>query len=229
MWTTHNDFIGQVGEAIVRGATPPDPTLYRLILCNPISALTRISTVADIIGSELLQENGYSPIAYAPAQGAYDSTQKRYEFPDTDCIFGASGGALQFSYAVLWQGRGNLANKPVSAVDSANDKLTVTAHGGVNGDRVIITSSIANPAGIDPNTVYYLKSLGADEVSLYSDIGLSSLVNITDLGSGDITLRWANGYPALLQGGDTVNIGDGNFHTVTVGWSWLNTGNVNGV
>lgn len=227
-WVAHNNFVGTVAEAVIRGGTPPEPTQYRVLLCSA-GSLGRTSSVVDIISTELIQSNGYEPKSYAPGAGSWDAGQLRYEMPDISPVYTASGGSLQFNTVVLWQGRTGAANKPVMGANPATERLTVTAHGGTNGDKVLMTSTVANPDGISDTTLYYLKSIDVDTIELYSDAGLTSLVSFADAGSGDITLRFANGYPALIQDYGDITLLDGQSQTIIVSWAFYNGGDVSGV
>ncbi|MBE9178590.1 hypothetical protein IQ268_08465 [Oculatella sp. LEGE 06141] len=211
-----------------RGAAAPNPALFSLLLCNPVAPLTRQSSAYDVIASEVAQTTGYVPQPYLADVGTYDSVQKRFELPSEMLTFSAAGGTIQFVQAVLWQGRSGAANKPIAAVDLVNSQLQVAAHGGTDGDRVIVTSSDTVPGGIAAQ-IYYLKSVSANLIELYQDQALLTKVNLTNAGAGDHTLRFANGYPVWVATYDLITISDGNTETIAVEINVLNSGNANGV
>lgn len=227
-WIAHNDFVGKFAEAIVRGGTAPSSSGYRVILCSS-GSIARTASVVDIISDEVIEGTGYEPKNYAPGAGSWDGAQLRYEMPDVSVVFTADGGSFDFNHVVLWQGRTGAANKPVTGVNAATERLTVEAHGGTNADKVLVTSTVANPDGISDTTIYYLKSIDVDTIELYTDAGLTTLRTFADSGSGDITLRFANGYPALIQDYGDTSLLDGQSQTVIVSWAFYNGGDVNGV
>jgi hypothetical protein len=85
----------------------------------------------------------------------------------------------------------SLSNAP-DDIDDQNFEKTLQ-HSFVDGDEVQMTSSITLPTGISPNTSYYVKRVNDDEVHLYTDSALTTLVDVTAAGSGTHTLRHVTG------------------------------------
>lgn len=71
----------------------------------------------------------------------------------------------------------------IFTADSATDKLTATAHGLNNNDRVLLTTSGTLPTGLNGTTAYYVVNKTANdfEVSLTSG---GAAVNFSDNGTG---------------------------------------------
>jgi len=85
------------------------------------------------------------------------------------------------THLLAWVSR---SKQTVTSDFGTDEKLDATAHGLVNTDRVIVTSSAGDvPAGLSQDVVYYVvnKTTNDFEVSLTSG---GSAVNITDNGSG---------------------------------------------
>lgn len=186
---------------------------FRIILCNG-GSLSTTSTAAQIVSNEVIG-NGYSRPSLTFGTVAYDSGDSRAEIPGTvSGTFTASGGSIQYDAVVLWRGADSVAALTVSSVNTGTDRLTVTSHGRTNGDKCAVTSTTSLPGGISANTLYYIKSIDANTIELYTDSGLTSLVDITSSGSGTIRLRLANGDPARIYTTTTQTINDGSSQTV---------------
>lgn len=72
---------------------------------------------------------------------------------------------------------------------ATDDKLDITAHGFVDGERVHVTTSAADlPAGLSINTNYFVINKTANDFELSTTLG-GSAVDITDDGSGTHTLN----------------------------------------
>ncbi len=86
-------------------------------------------------------------------------------------------------------------HKTISAVDQANNRLTVTDHGFSSGQYFDVYSLGGGvPAGMtdDYDQIYYAKVIDANTIEVYSDSGLTSVVDITGAGSG--TMYVGQGY-----------------------------------
>lgn len=142
-WFMGRDFLAIVGEAIVRGGTPPSSTGYHLILCSTDSGggdLTAQMTATTVVGFEVAATNGYTRKNYAPAGGTFDTVQRRYEFPSVPLTFSAVGGSIVFnSWALLANStstRGNTTgtlalfyNYPTQQTILAGDDKVITLEG----------------------------------------------------------------------------------------------------
>ena len=91
------------------------------------------------------------------------------------------------------------ANKSavVSAVNSTADTLTCTGHPFVNGDKVYVIMNLADVdsdylpnviiGGLAASTRYYVGVEDVNTIKLYSDVGRTSLINITDNANMNLT------------------------------------------
>lgn len=228
IWTEHRDWTGRRAEVDVRGATPPNPAKFRVLLCNGTTITSDMSKAA-IASAELLQESGYQRQAYLPGQGSYNAARKRYEFPTVRVEFDAAGASLQWSAAVLWADSNSVSSKIIQAIDTGSDRLTIPAHGLINGDEVAVTSTGAMPGGVMANTVYWIKVVDVNTVELHTSSGLNSLLDLTSAGSGTINLRLCSGTVVSFANFQTQLIGDSASQPVEVAWAYVNPGNVNGV
>lgn len=83
-----------------------------------------------------------------------------------------------------------------SDVDIVNNRITVSTYSNFDdGDKVILTppSGTNLPAGLAELTIYYVKKVSPDKIELYSDEGLTSIVDITGFSTGTALIRNANG------------------------------------
>ncbi|MBD2570011.1 hypothetical protein [Anabaena lutea] len=94
-------WVQYAGEVMALGETPPDPAKFYTILCDT-TPISRDMEIADVIAAELPAVNGYARQAVAFTTGAYNPTNKRYEFPNLNVNFEAnSSGSFQFQTMVL--------------------------------------------------------------------------------------------------------------------------------
>lgn len=92
--------LARVAAAAYQGKT------YRISLgYNNTNGLTAASTVAQWDGVKL-SGNGYADITGTIAAGAYDATDARFEMPQIDAAFTASGGNWTYDtvYVVITSG-----------------------------------------------------------------------------------------------------------------------------
>lgn len=75
-------------------------------------------------------------------------------------------------------------NGKTITVAATTDLVTCIGHGRSNGDVVQILTSQALPGGIAALTDYHVGNATTDTFKLYTDVGLTNLVDITDQGSG---------------------------------------------
>jgi len=69
-------------------------------------------------------------------------------------------------------------------VTTGTDRITLTAHFHANADEVTLTTTGTLPAGLALATTYYVRSIDVDTIELYSDSGLTSIVDITAAAGG---------------------------------------------
>jgi hypothetical protein len=98
-------------------------------------------------------------------------------------------------------------------VNTGTDRITVGSHGITNGEPVLLKSGTTLPAPLVPGNRYYAKKIDADTIELYSDSGLSSIVNLTDDGTGTHTIFYAINKVGAV--GVVSAVADSNNFTVT--------------
>ena len=226
-WIPSRNLLGRMMEEHINGATPPNPAKFYLILTNA-SSFTDISTVADIVKQEAIEQFGYARQQYNPSAGSYDATQSRYEMPAVTVGFTGTGGAIQFDRAVMLSDAHATANKTFTA-NAATNRLTVTSHGLTNGDCVVPTADAAStlPAGMS-SQAYYAKSIDANTVELYAEVALTNILDFTDAGSGTLRLRYAQGNFELYETYGTNTIPSGTPYNFVFSWNMGGSGaNVN--
>ncbi|MEH1976077.1 MAG: hypothetical protein V7L02_23260 [Nostoc sp.] len=227
-----NAWISQSAKILFRGSTPPDASKFRLALANS-SSLGRTSSVADFIKSELLPANGYARVdASFSNDGSYDSTDQRHELPNINAAFAALGGSLQFQTVFLIADSTATSSKSFtnSNVNATSDRITITAHGFVNGDKLVFTADALSslPSGIAADTIYQVASVTTNDFQLQPNGG-GSTVNIADTGSGTFRARSANGIVvAYAVESSPITVADGRGYSYQIPLVLLNSGYVNG-
>ncbi|MEH1902525.1 MAG: hypothetical protein V7L04_14170 [Nostoc sp.] len=227
-----NTWISQSAKVLFRGATPPDASKFRLALANT-ATLGRTSSLADFITSELLPNNGYiRAIANFGSDGIYDTTDQRHELPIISASFAASGGSLQFQTAFLIADSTAVASKSFNSfnVNPTSDRITITAHGYVNGDKLVFTPDVMGtlPSGIVAGTIYQVASITANDFQLQPNGG-GTTIDITDTGSGTFRARSANGIiVAYAVESSPITLPDGQGYSYQIPLVVLNSGYVTG-
>ncbi|WP_179072124.1 hypothetical protein [Nostoc sp. C057] len=221
-----NSWITQSARILFRGATPPDASKFRLALANTAS-LGRTSSLADFISNELLPNNNYArAVANFSSDGSYDTTDQRHELPTISASFSASGGSLQFQTAFLIADSSAASSKSFTSsdVNPTSDRITISAHSFVNGDKLVFTAdSLAFlPGGITAGTVYTVSSVTTNDFQLTG-------VDITDTGSGTFRARSANGIiVAYAVETSPITVADGQGYSYQIPLVVLNSGYVTG-
>lgn len=222
-WTFFKDYRHHIGEVQVRGATPLNAAQYRVRLLDSIT-VTQEMTAIDLISSELLQEFGYSPQPYLLPTGdsgdsVWDAVAGLWRYPKQEPEFPAVGQSLQWTSAVLWGNSSSIGSKTITDVNASTNRLTVTTHGLTSADPVAVSAvEGARPSGII-SSLYYAKPIDTNTIELYTDAGLTSVVDILDSGSGALRLRYAKGKPVSFVNFPTQTIGDGTSQTVDIYWT----------
>jgi hypothetical protein len=227
-WTEFRSWTQRSAEILVRGATPPSASQYRLLLLNNL-IVDRTMGKAELASAELLQQYGYARGSYAPVAGSYNTVKERYEMPVATINFNAAGASLQWSAAVLWADGLADGSQAIEAINPTTNTLTITGHGRSNGDEVAVTSEDTLAGGISANTVFYVGVASPDSIQLYTDVARTNQVDITNSGIGTHYLRLCKGTPVFYANFATQLIGDGATQPIDVNWNFLNAGNVNGV
>ncbi|MFN6572373.1 MAG: hypothetical protein RMY31_035270 [Dendronalium sp. ChiSLP03b] len=231
--TFTNAWITESAKILFRGGTPPNANKFRLCLANT-ATLSRASSLADFIANELLPTNGYTRAsANFGSDGSYDSTDQRHELPTINASFSASGGSLQFQTAFLIADSSAVASKSFtnSNVNASTDRITITSHGFVNGDKLVFTAdALATlPSGITASTIYQVASVTTNDFQLQPNGG-GSTIDITDTGSGTFRARSANGIVvAYATESNPITVSSGQSYSYQIPLVVLNAGYVNGV
>ncbi len=231
--TFTNDWITNSAKILFRASTPPNASKFRLAVANT-ATLTRASSLADFISNELLPNNGYArATANFATDGSYDTTEQRHELPTISATFTANGGSLQFQTAFLIADSLATASKSFtnSNVNPTSDRITITAHGFVNGDRLTFTAdALATlPGGITAGTIYQVASVATNDFQL-QPLGGGTTVDITDTGSGTFRARCANGIiVAYAVESNPITVPDDQGYSFQIPLVLLNSGYVNGV
>lgn len=194
---------------------------YRVILCDLGGAIYPDTDPADILAAECIQvAGGYNSQPYAPTTGTYNSGTQQWEIDTVTAVFeeAIGGTGYQFTDVILWQGRGATSNKPCT-VNTSADTVICTGHGLTNGDRAFVASAGSLPGGLTQQR-YYAQVIDADTVKLHTTDALSSAVNITSTGSGDLRLIHANGYFARGQNFGVNTIAPGGSASFIVPWKF---------
>lgn len=223
--TFTNNWVSQSAKILFRGTTPPDASKFRLALANT-ATLGRTSPLADFIANELLPTNGYARAsANFGSDGSYDATDQRHELPSVSASFSATGGSLQFQTVFLIADSLAVSSKSFTNanVNTTSDRIAITAHVFVNGDKLVFTSdALATlPGGIAAGTVYTVSNVTTNDFQ----IG----VNITDTGSGTFRARSANGIiVAYAVESSPITVPDGQGYSYQIPLVVLNSGYVTG-
>jgi hypothetical protein len=94
-------------------------------------------------------------------------------------------------------------------VTVGTDLITLTGHPFADNDIVRLTTTGTLPTGLATATTYFVKSVDANTISLYSDYGLTSIVDITDAAGGGthtVTLDYSDVWvfvTAIFNSNDT--------------------------
>lgn len=176
------------------------PTSLRAILCNfaNTAGINNQTTLAEILSAELPEENGYArtTLSTTPDASAWnpDTSAHRLTWNQS---FSASGISLLYNAGVvLYQGT-TIANR-VCSINAATNQLTITGHTLSNADPVTLTVDAggtypANGQSVTGTTLLYAKSIDANTIELYTNVGLTTIVDFTSAGSGTRRIRYAKG------------------------------------
>jgi len=228
---THFDsWIQYISEVVDLGtATVPNASQYRFVLTNGLT-ITRTMNKAQLASAELLPVNGYSRQPWAPGSGVWDATQLRWELASVTANITATGAPIQWSSMLLWANSPtNTAALTMGAIDTATDRITITGHGQSNATEVAVTTTGTLPGGITADTLYYLSSISTNTIELYSNVGLTTKVDITSAGSGTHTLRLCGGRPRCFVNFASQIIGDGATQPLRFDIGHASGGNSNGI
>lgn len=212
-WSLFRAAAARIWEHQWRGqGTMPDASKFYILLTNS-STWDDTATMLEVVQQEVAASaaNAYSRKQYAPAVGAWDASQSRYELPLTTGIFTAgASGSIQYDRAVIIRDGQATANRAVSTIDATNNKLIFSlsdgAHGLVAGDRVVVTADAggAVPSELlnsgSPRYLYVKSPIDtSSERSIQLSLTSGGATIDFSAGSGTIRVRWANGEPEIYD------------------------------
>ncbi|MEW5857371.1 MAG: hypothetical protein AB1861_08320 [Cyanobacteriota bacterium] len=175
--------------------SPPDPTKTRAILCNA-AAWGSSASKLDVLLSEINQEYGYSRFSWSPAAAdiTFDAIEKRVEVSQATWSQTATG-SIQWNGVALMANADAVANRVITSVNAATSTFTLSAHGRVNGDQIIITADPNGTlAGGLPVTPAILYVIGATTNTFQVSLTLGgSAITLTNAGIAPMRVRYANG------------------------------------
>lgn len=93
-------------------------------------------------------------------------------------------------------------NQSGTGVDITNNRITVSNYSDLaDGYKVVIEPPAGQslPTGISGATIYYVKLAGGNEIELYTNPALTTIVDITGVSAGTALIRNANGSLFGLQ------------------------------
>lgn len=94
--------------------------------------------------------------------------------------------------SIIVQLRINTASEAaIVTADAGTDRITHTAHGRADGDKVVFSSSGAVPSPLVAGTTYYTRDTLTDTYKLAATRG-GTAINLSDAGSGVITATFTN-------------------------------------
>lgn len=208
------------------------PTTVRGFLANPAtpSSITNSYTLAQIIQDELPEINGYARVTFTTTadSSAYDSSLSAWKWVQAK-NFTSSGSALTYNViGTLYNSVGTWASKVVSGINTTTDQLTVTAHGLSSATPVTLTVDSGgtypvNGQSVTATTVVYVKNISTNVLELYTDVGLTTIVNFSTAGSGTIRIRNCSGNWDLVDvqtSSQTIGVG----LTIPVTFNFLEKG-----
>lgn len=212
-WIPFRAYVARITELYWRGqGSVPDASKFYIMLTNS-STFTDTATMLEVVKEEVAASaaNAYTRKQYAPAVGAWDAAQSRYELPLTTGIFTAgASGSIQYDRAVIIRDGTATANRAVQTIDASNNKLIFSlsdgAHGIANNDRVVVTADAGGtvpPELLNSGSPRYLYARNVIDTGSERSLQLSltsggSVIDFS-AGSGTIRVRWANGEPEVYD------------------------------
>jgi hypothetical protein len=170
----------------------PDPAKTRILLHNS-TLIGAAATKAELIAAELPSGNGYSRYTYTVAENevTYDEINRVALYPERQWIVTAGTLALQYSGVAMLADAADEAPEVCTATP-ATDRINLTAHGLTDGDEILLTTQGSVFGGLTSDTIYYVVNATADDFQVEAAVG-GGAIDLTDTGSGDVLLHYANG------------------------------------
>jgi len=194
---------GAVGESLVVSSSQNVSGEYRgqLKSIRPASSKTIVSTVNNEITVDVNADNILAAATQNVNFNGFRLTNLAAPLADSDAATKAYADGVAQGLTVKEASRAATVSpfvatyfddtELVTAVTVGTDTLTSANHVFSTGDRVTITSDGAIPGGLIGGTTYFVIDVDSDNFKLAataSDAAGGSAVNITDTGSGTITV-----------------------------------------
>lgn len=227
MATFFDDWIEHTSDVIYRGTTAPDSSKYYACLIDDSATISRTSSIIAAIAGEVPAVNGYTRKNITFDSGTYNALEQRYEYPDIDVSWTASGSSFDFrSLVIIADGKAIPPRSFTDAnIDTGTDVITINAHGFTNGDKVIFAKALGAtlPSGVAELTEYTVASVTTNTLQLTG-------VNFTTAGSGTFYLKSVDGrLVAWHTEAANVTILDGQTQPFTIPTAHFNAGYTTGV
>jgi len=222
--------LGRQRDAEVYYGSRSKPTTLRGILLNlaSFSGIDDQTSFATLLQGELPAINGYARATLgAPDSSAYNGTLGGWQLK-FDRSFSASGADLDYNAIALCPDAASVANLVATGgVNPSTNQVTVNAHGLTDGTRVTLTVDTGgtyptNGNSVTGATLLYAKNISVNVLELYTDSGLTTIVDWTSAGSGAMRLRNASGDWDILTTLDVPQtITSGSSKTISFDPIWL--------
>lgn len=229
IWEHFRTWLDFEYQAMYRGATPPDETKFFGILCANLT-LDETMDIATVVSGEVITANGYARqnITF-PDITAWDATLLRQKSDNAEWAFDATTADITWNSAAIIADTDSRGSVVVESINPTTDRLTMTAHPFVAGDRVCVTSLVTLATGIPANTLLYVGVPGANEIELFNDEARTNKVNIGNTGSGTHYVRNCNGRLVCFANESTQLIVAGTDQPLKIFVALANIGNNSGI
>jgi hypothetical protein len=179
------------GQTFQDGGTVDAAGLHALVEAATINAsfVSGNTLLVHDASDSTLKKVAYSALASALSSGVSVAaikkavTQSTHGFSAGNVVKRLANGSYATAKAVADShtfGTGN--------VNTSTDRITIAGHNLTSGEVVLLKSSGTLPSPLVAGSRYWAKKVDSDTIELYSDSSLSSIVNLTDTGSGTHTV-----------------------------------------
>ncbi len=216
-WAIALDTLGTAAATPTGAAWLAVPAANKTYL--DISASTTGSDISTAVHTALLALTGFTAVITAVTSTTHQNCTSAWAgVVVTPAVYSKAGaaGTGSITFAITTPGTS-------AAVSTANDTITVTAHGMVTGAKIALTSAGTLPTGVTATT-YYMIKVDADTLKFASSLAnaaAGTAVDLTTPGFGTHTLTPAllatTGAVAKMQiSNDGVTFADVTTNTVTI-------------
>jgi hypothetical protein len=156
---------------------------------------TTYPTLAGGSFTEPSPANGYArqAITYGTAASGSRSNSSALSFPASTGNQGrfVAGGIWSASTSGVlryfeWLGKETSKYFQPADVNTTTNRITLTGHGWSDGDSAVIRTPAGSTiiAGASVDTEYFVKAIDANTIELYTNSGLTTILDITSAGAG---------------------------------------------